>query len=133
MTDERRAEIQKILETDETAIYFQKMEKGEKVSYGQGYAYRAWRDSLENNASAFEVHALPWSAPDLDGEMKKFVDTLREAGIDHFIITDESTALMRCLHTLIGAGGILEGPATVTRKPPYWNEETRLGLEIRIV
>ena len=133
MTDERRAEIKKILETDETAIYFQKMEKAEKVSYGQDYAYRAWRDSLENNASTFEVHELPWGSSDLDGEMKKFVETLREAGIDHFIVTDESTALMRCLHTLIAAGGFLEGPATVTRKPPYWDEEIRLGLEIRIV
>lgn len=132
MTDERKTEIKRILETDETAIYFQKLEKAEKISYGQGYAYRAWRDSLENGSSAFEVHELPWSDADLAGEMRKFIDTLREAGIDSFIVTDESTALMRCLHTLIGAGGTLEGPATVTRKPRYCDEETRLGLEIRI-
>lgn len=132
MTDERKAEIKKILETDDTAIYFQKMEKAESVSYGQGYAYRAWRDNLENDTSVFEVHELPWSDPDLDGEMQRFVEALREAGIDHFVVTDESTALMRCLHILVAAGGILEGTATVTRKPPYWDEETRLGLEIRI-
>ena len=132
MTDERRTEIKKILETDETAIYFQKLEKTEHPTWGQHCAYRAWRESLENNTSSFEVRELPWGN-DVEVDMKSFVETLREAGVDHFIVTDESTALMKSLHALVAAGGALEGTATVTRKPPYWDEETRLGLEIRIV
>lgn len=131
MTDERRAEILRILETDETALYFQRLEQAENPSWGQHYAYRAWRDSLENDTSEFEVHELPWGQ-NVTEEMAVFVATLRDAGIDHFILTNESTALMASLHALLAAGGILEGPATVTRHVPYLPEETRLGLEIRI-
>lgn len=131
MTDERRAEILRILETDETALYFQRLEKTENPSWGQHYAYRAWRDSLENDTSAFEVNEMPWGQ-NVAEEMAIFVATLREAGIDRFVVTNESTALMTSLHALIAAGGILEGPATVTRHVPYWPEETRLGLEFRI-
>lgn len=132
MTEERKAEIEKILETDETAIYFQQFEKMDTLTWGQSYAYRAWRDTLENDVSAFEVHELPWQDTTIAEDMKSFVETLRAAAIDHFVVTDQSTALMRCLHALIAAGGILEGPCAVTRRPPYWDEETRLGLEIRI-
>lgn len=131
MTEERKAEIKKILETDDTAIYFQQLKKGDNVTWGQGMAYRAWENSLENDTSMFEVHELPWGN-NVTEEMRDFVDTLRAAGVDRFAVTDESTALMSSLHTLIAAGGILEGPCTVTRRPPYWDEETRLGLEIRI-
>ncbi len=131
MTEERRAEIKRILETDDTAIYFQRLEKSGKATWGQGIAYRAWRDSLENDTSMFEVHELPWGS-NVNEEMHDFVETLRAAGVDRFAVTDESTALMTSLHALIAAGGILEGPCTVTRHLPYWPEETRLGLEIRI-
>lgn len=131
MTDERRAEIKKILETDDTAIYFQNLKNTENATWGQGRAYRAWRDSLENDSNAFEVHELPWGQK-VKEEMPIFVETLRDAGIDHFIVTDQSTTLMESLHALVAAGGSIEGISTVTRKPPYWDEETRLGLEIRI-
>ena len=131
MTEERRAEIKKILETDETAIYFQELKKTDNVTWGQGRAYRAWEDSLENDTSVFEVHELPWGN-NVDEEMRDFVDTLRAAGVDHFAVTDQSTALMTSLHALIAAGGTIEGPCTVTRHRPYWDEETRPGLEIRI-
>lgn len=131
MTDERRAEIKKILETDETAIYFQQLKKSDNVTWGQGMAYRAWENSLENDTSIFEVRELPWGNH-VKEEMRDFVDTLRVAGVDHFAVTDESTALMTSLHELIAAGGILEGPCTVTRHPFYQETETRLGLEIRI-
>ena len=131
MTEERRAEIKKILETDETARYFKGLEKIEKLSWGQHYAYHAWLDSLKNDASTFEVNELPWGS-NVKDDMKDFVETLREAGVDHFIVTDQSTSLMESLHVLVATGGTIEGTATVTRKPPYWDEETRLGLEIRI-
>ncbi len=131
MTDERRAEIKKILEADETALYFKRLEKVEKLTWGQHCAYRAWRDSLENESSTFEVRELPWGQK-VKEEMPIFVETLRDAGVDHFIVTDQSTSLMESLHVLVANGGIIEGTATVTRRPPYWEEETRLGLEIRI-
>ena len=131
MTDERRAEIKKILETDETALFFRGLEKVGRLTWGQQYAYRAWRDSLENESSTFEVRELPWGQK-VKEEMPIFVATLQDAGIDHFIVTDQSTSLMESLHALVAAGGSIEGTATVTRKPPYWDEETRLGLEIRI-
>ena len=131
MTDERRAEIKKILETDETALYFRGLEKIEQLTWGQHYAYRAWRDSLENDASTFEVRELPWGQK-VKEEMTSFVETLREAGVDRFAVTDQSTSLMESLHALVAVGGTIEGTTTVTRKPTYWDEETRLGLEIRI-
>ena len=131
MNDNIKNEIKQMLDTDDAAIYFNKLKKTEHPTWGQQYAYRAWRDTVENNADMFEVRELPWGN-NLEADTPEFVKTLHEAGIDHFVVTDESTALMRGLHALIAAGCIIEGAATVTRRPPDWNESTHIGLEVRI-
>lgn len=130
---DRDAEIRHILETDPTAIYFVQREKArDNLSRGWNEAYWQWRGNLDNNTDAFEVYELPHGSIGIKEEMQQFVDTLREAGIDSIIITDSSTALMRSLHELLATGCTLEGPATVTRKRRYGDDDIRLGLKVRI-
>ena len=74
-------------------------EKREKKNFpfpfskGQTAAYRAWKTSQLHRTSHFEVSELPW-----DTEAHDFIQTLREAGVTEFAITDRSTALMELLH-----------------------------------
>ena len=88
-------------------------------SKGQMSAYRAWQNSSANESSYFEVNDLPW-----DKEAHDFVETLKEAGITEFAITDQSTALMRVLHILADEEGCkLVGLCKVTRSEKRWGEE----------
>ena len=87
-----------------------KNEAGEKIPTGAAYAYRTWKFSLQNESSEFECEDLP-----SDNAMKDFVDTLKAGGIDTFAITDQSTALMRNLHTLESLGCEVLGLCKVTR------------------
>ena len=116
----------------ETTRYFESVKDGEPITWGWNYACRAWQDSLKNEASAFEVHELPWGRK-VEEEMRDFVEALRAAGVERFVVTDQSTALVSSLHVLASLGGVIEGVATVTRKPPHWGDEERQGLAIRLV
>ena len=130
---DRDAEIRHILETDDTAIYFTQREKErDKQTRGWNIAYWQWRGNLDNNTDAFEVFELPHGSLGIKDEMQQFVDALREAGIERIIVTDSSTALMRSLHELLATGCTLEGPATVTRKNRWSDDDIRLGLEVRL-
>lgn len=109
----------------------EKMHEGQAITWGQRYAYRAWQDCVENEPSAFEVRELPWGSS-VQEDMRDFVGILRDAGVDRFVVTDQSTALVSSLHVLASLGGVIEGVATVTRKPPHWGDEVRQGLAIRL-
>lgn len=116
----------------ETTRYFESVKDGEPITWGWNYACRAWQDSLENEASAFEVRDLPWGSK-VEEEMRDFVEALRAAGVERFVVTDQSTALVSSLHVLASLGGIIEGVATVTRNSRCWGSEERQGLAIRLV
>ena len=64
-------------------------------------------------------------------ETADFIATLRRAGVQSFITTDHSTALMENIHAYIAAGCTLEGPATV-EKETWHGTDTLLGLRFRI-
>ena len=64
-------------------------------------------------------------------ESAGFIATLRKAGVQSFIDTDRSTALMENIHAFCDAGCTLEGPATV-EKETWHGTETVQGLRFRI-
>lgn len=97
--------------TEQTNTYFRGIEeRGSYRNDGEGRAYRSWWRSEEAKASRFEVEDLPW-----DKDLPDFVAALREAGVTEFAVTDQSTALMRCLHILAANGCTIEGLCTVER------------------
>ena len=64
-------------------------------------------------------------------ETADFIATLRKAGVQSFVTTDQSTGLMENIHGYIGAGCTLEGPTTIEKKT-WRGKETLLGLRFRI-
>lgn len=64
-------------------------------------------------------------------ETADFIVTLRKAGVQSFITTDRSTALMENIHAYIAAGCTLEGPVTIEKKT-WHGTETVQGLRFRI-
>ena len=120
ITNEIRQEILDMLNRDSAKEYFEKLRGTEKnPTRGQVYAYRSWEQSVEDQASMFEVRELPWGSQIKDGVMKEFVAALTAADIDEIIVTDQSTALMESVHALVAAGACLENIGTVTRDPLY--------------
>ena len=100
--------------------YFQTMrETSLPYTDGQAKAYLAWITSVRNESSTFEVQDLPW-----DRDIHDFVETLRAAGISEFAVTDQSTALMRNLHQLVGEGCTMQGLCKVSRSGACWGEES---------
>ena len=91
---------------------------------GQMSAYRAWQNSTANesslgNESILEVSDLPWAK-----DAHNFIETLKEAGITQFAITDRSTALMELLHVLAAEEGCrMISLCKVTRSEKRWGEE----------
>lgn len=124
------SKAQKIRESEKEAILkaqdwtaldtWYEREKGIKYPFtdGQDKAYQAWDTSLRNESSVFEVQDLPW-----DKDIHDFVETLRAAGIVEFAVTNQSTALMRCLHLLVAEGCAMQGLCTVTRSEVRWGGE----------
>ena len=100
------------------------------LSWGVCKAYRAWRQSIEREENILELDDSLW-----DCETNDFVTALREAGINEFIVTHQSTALMDDLHNLAEAGCIMEGLATRTRHENRWGEEAPYevkGIRFRV-
>ena len=64
-------------------------------------------------------------------ETADFIATLRKAGVQSFITTDRSTALMENIHAYIAAGCTLEGPVTIA-KETWHGTETVQGLRFGI-
>ena len=98
---------------------------------GQMTAFWAWKYSTDfqstcNGENILEVSGLPQAK-----DIHDFVTCLREAGVDTFATTDESTALLRSLHALSEEGCQMTGLCKVIRTETRWgaNEtETYNGL-----
>ena len=95
---------------------------------GMMKVYWAWKNS--ENASIFTVDDLPWA----DGELKDFVDTIEEAGIEEFALVSQSTSLMNVLHGLEESGCKIIGLCKVTKTDNRFGEnevETLNGILVR--
>lgn len=96
-------------------------EKG-KMTYpipaGACKAFRAWRHTIEREENEVEMEDFLW-----DREVADFIDTLKKAGIERFIYTNKSTALMENMHDLEAAGCRMEGLCKIERTERHFGED----------
>ena len=97
--------------------------------YSQGAckAYRAWKYSTTDEI-LFDDYV--W-----DKEAHDFIDTFRKAGIETFVVTNQSTALMENLHWFAAEGCTMMGLCTITKKENRWGEETEeqiMGIRFKV-
>ena len=121
---ERRARRQQIIDTlgwdsEELKAWYAEEEAAKfPFSGGANKAYRAWALSVSRQEDELEMDDFLW-----DREVADFVDTLRRAGIDTFVYTNQSTAVMENLHAFAAEGCRLEGLCTITRRETRWGDE----------
>ena len=94
-------------------------EKDFPFNQGQMTAFWAWKSSIDfqstcNGESVLEVSGLPQTK-----DIHNFVTCLRDAGVDTFATTDESTALLRSLHALSEEDCQMIGLCKVIRTETY--------------
>ena len=104
-----------------------RLEDSNPVAGGIGKAFRAW---YWGTTEELEMDEFLW-----EREAEDFIETLRKAGFQSFVYTNQSTAVMQNIHQFVAAGCTLEGPCTITKKRDRWGEETEeqvLGLRFRL-
>ena len=85
------------------------------ISDGACKAYRAWRYSETDEVI---MDDFTW-----DRERHDFIDTLRKAGIETLVVTNQSTGLMEDLHGYAAEGCTMIGLCTITKKEDWFGEE----------
>ncbi|MCH4078591.1 MAG: hypothetical protein LKF03_01665 [Eubacterium sp.] len=94
-------------------------------------AYWAYQNVNYRGADCFEVEDLPWPK-----DMKDFAETLKDAGINTIVVTDQSTGLMDGIYGLIANGWKMGALKIVTRKDDHHfgtdEPETKKGIEFTI-
>ena len=97
--------------------------------YSQGAckAYRAWKYSTTDEIL---FNDFVW-----EKEAHDFIDTFRKAGIESFVVTNQSTALMENLHWFAAEGCTMQELCTITKKTDRWGEETEeqiMGIRFKV-
>lgn len=85
---------------------------------GASKAYRAWAGSISRKEDEVEMDDFLW-----EKEVHDFIDTLRRAGIQTFVYTNQSTAVMENLHAFAAEGCTMDGLCTITRHEDRWGDE----------
>lgn len=84
-----------------------------EMTNGEFMAYTGYRATKEGNCDIFKTsnitHMQDW--------ISDFLDVLRNAGVDRFVITERTTNLIEVLHELEAAGCTIEG--TIVLKVQY--------------
>ena len=106
------------------AWYAEKTTMNFPLSGGQNKAYRAWFGSIADEQDEVEMRDTCW-----ENERHDFIDTLRRAGIETLVVTDQSTGLMDDLHGYAAEGCTMLGLCTITRKEDRWGEETETPIQ----
>ena len=126
---ERQARKQQIIDTlgwdsEELKAWYAE-DQAAKFPFEQGAckAYRAWATSISRQEDELEMDDFLW-----DKEVSDFVETLRSAGIETFVYTNQSTAVMENLHAFAAAGCTMTGLCTITRRENRWGEEEPYGV-----
>ena len=97
------------------------------ISQGACKAYRAWEYSTTDEVLFDD---FVW-----EREAHDFIDTFRKAGIETFVVTNQSTALMENLHWFAAEGCTMLGLCTITKKENRWGQETEeqiMGIRFRL-
>ena len=115
-------------DSEELKTWYEEEERMQ-FPYSQGAckAYRAWKYSTTDEV-LFDDYV--W-----DKEAHDFIDAFRKAGIETFVVTNQSTALMETLHWFAAEGCTMLGLCTVTKKENRWGvekEEQIMGIRFKV-
>ena len=88
------------------------------IAAGACKAYRAWSHSIEKGNEELEMDDFLW-----DREVTDFIDTLRKAGIETFVYTNQSTAVMENIHDFEANGCRLDGLTKIHRMENRYGED----------
>ena len=127
--EERRARKQGIIDTlgwdsEELKAWYAEDEAAKfPFSQGANKAYRAWASSVGRQEEEVEMDDFLW-----DREVADFIDTLRKAGFDSFVYTNQSTAVMENLHQFAALGCAMQGLCMITRRENRWGEEESVEI-----
>lgn len=100
------------------AWYAEKNEMIYPISTGTIKAYRAWENSVRRNQDEVEMTDFCW-----EREVADFLNALREAGVETFVYTNQSTAVMENLHAFAEHGCTMLGLCIITRRENRWGTE----------
>lgn len=121
---ERKNRKQQIIDTlgwdsEELKAWYEE-DKAAAFPFPQGAskAYRAWAGSISRKEDEVEMDDFLW-----EKEVHDFIDTLRRAGIQTFVYTNQSTAVMENLHAFAAEGCTMDGLCTITRHEDRWGDE----------
>ena len=121
---ERKARKQQIIDTlgwdsDELKAWYEE-DAAAKFPFESGVskAYWAWAQSLSRKEDELEMDDFLW-----DKEVADFIEALRSAGIETFVYTNQSTAVMENLHAFAEQGCTMTGLCTITRQESRWGDE----------
>ena len=121
---ERQSRKQRIIDTlgwdsDELKAWYEE-DAAAKFPFESGVskAYRAWAQSLSRKEDEVEMDDFLW-----DKEVADFIEALRSAGIETFVYTNQSTAVMENLHAFAAQGCTMMGLCTITRQETRWGDE----------
>lgn len=131
MRKEREAAKEKIVETygwksEELEAWYEE-EKAFVYPYtnGQMKAARAYwfnRDEEE----------IVWDDTCWDNEFADFIKTFRDAGIKTFVMTSQSTALMKNIHGFINEGCEMEGICTIEEEGIFGKANVIEGIRFKV-
>ena len=131
----RLNEKSKILEKPNHDVELEQWYKREEafsfpLTRGATIALQDWHSYCELSKNYFECDDLPW-----EKDLLSYIETLRNAGLTEFVITDHSTALMDSIHLICSYQCELVSLATVIRNEKRWGayeENTIPGILIRL-
>jgi len=121
---ERQARKQQIINTlgwdsDKLKAWYEEDDTAKfPFESGVSKAYRAWAQSLSRKEDELEMDDFLW-----DKEVADFIEALRSAGIETFVYTNQSTAVMENLHAFAAQGCTMTGLCTITRQETRWGDE----------
>lgn len=132
--DEHNALKQQIRETygidsEEMDAWYKedyKLKEAVPFTMGEYKALRAW----DNSEGAVIMKEFTW-----DKERHDFIETLRKAGVETFVTTNQSTGLMEDMHGYVAEGCTMLGLCTVTERSRRWGEEeeeTIMGVRFKL-
>ena len=133
---ERKARKQQIIDTlgwesEELKAWYEEDAAAKfPLSQGACKAYRAWASSLSRQEKELEMDDFLW-----EKEVHDFIEALRDAGIENFVYTNQSTAVMENLHAFAAEGCAMEGLCTIIRQENRWGDEEAtevMGIRFRV-
>ena len=109
------------------AWYAEKEQMTFPFSQGTCKAYRAWRYSEGDEVI---MEDFTW-----DAERHDFIETLRKAGIETFVVTNASTGLMTDLHGYAAEGCEMLGLCAIAKKTHRFGEDKEeriMGVRFKV-